>query len=264
MNWTRMRPATLLRLGKSLLLVIAAAFIGAADQAPESMGGTLLNETELNALLDELDETFGALSTVRTRFVQEKHLAIFRDVVTAKGVLYFEKPDRVRFEIVEPFRSVLIADGKSVAQFEFIGGAWEKLRSGGRDGILTVTGQIASWLQGQFRQNGDIYAISARQGDRTSIVLKPKDQGLAEYIRRINIALDKSHSRIERLEIHEPSGDYTAIVFSENSHNVELPPGLFRTSGQAPAQVEDIAPGASRGQKDANGPPGSASAADGA
>lgn len=264
MNWTHTRPATLLRLGKSLLLVIAAAFVGAADEVQESAKGTLLNESELAALLDELDETFGALTSVRTEFVQEKHLAIFQDVVKCQGILYFEKPGRVRFEIVKPFRSVLIANGKSVAQYEFIGGAWEKLRSGGREGILTITGQIASWLQGQFRQNDDVYAISARRGARTSIVLTPKDQGLAEYIRRIDIALDKSHSRIERLEIHEPSGDYTVIVFTENNHNVELPPGLFRTSGQVPAQVADIVPGALEVREDANGTPGLASSVDGA
>ncbi len=219
------------------ITVFAMTLWGMIVDSPSAEEGTALTESQLEILLDELEGTLGNLNTVRASFVQEKHLAIFRDVVRAEGALYFSRPDSLRFEITRPFRSVLVARGRSVAQYEFIEGQWEKLRTGGGQVILMVTGQIGSWMRGRFREQGEIYSITARQNDLTHVILTPKDVELSRHIGRIEIVLNETHSNIVQLEIHESRGDYTSITFSEHGHDVDLPDAIFRTSGPTPSEI---------------------------
>lgn len=230
----------MLRVGA--ITVFAMALWGMIVESSSAEEGTALTESELETLLDELEGTLGTLKTVQVSFVQEKHLAIFRDVVRAEGSLYFSSPDSLRFEITRPFRSVLVARGRSVAQYEFIEGQWEKLRTGGGQVILMVTGQIGAWMRGRFREQNGMYSISAREEDLTHVILTPKDEELARHISRIEIVLSEAHSNIVRLEIHESRGDYTSITFFAHGHNVELPDAIFRTSGPMPSEVEGRTP----------------------
>ena len=59
--------------------------------------------------LARLSKSLGQVKSVRADFTQTKKLAVFKRPVTAKGVLIFERPDRLRWEIRKPFRSILIA-----------------------------------------------------------------------------------------------------------------------------------------------------------
>lgn len=224
------------------IMLITVALWGLIVVSPSADEATPLTESELETLLDELEGTLGKLNSLQASFVQEKHLAIFRDVVRAEGVLYFSRPDSIRFEITKPFHSVLVARGRSVAQFEFIEGRWEKLRTGGEQVILMVTGQIGSWMQGRFRDENDTYAISAREEGLTHVTLTPRDEELARHISSIEIVLNETRSNIARLEIHESRGDYTSITFYEHGHNVEFPKAIFRTSGPTPSIVEGRKP----------------------
>jgi len=48
----------------------------------------------------------------------------------SEGVMLIERPDRIRWETTTPYQSILLGEQKSVAQFEFNNGKWEKLKLG--------------------------------------------------------------------------------------------------------------------------------------
>lgn len=234
----------------SLFLVLAAASAAAAGAAPqsdiESTGlnlanndsgptSSLLTETELEELLVTLEKELGSIQTIRTDFVQEKHLSIFINPVMARGRLFFLKPDNVRFEITEPFHSVLIAQSKSVAKYEFVENEWKKLNIGIPDALLMVTGQIATWLQGRFRDKSDIYKISATTDEPPIIILTPRSEKFKKFITAIELELTEEKDRIASVTIRESGDDFTRMTFSNQESDVALPISLFDTAGDAPA-----------------------------
>ena len=179
-----------------LVCLLATAAAPAQETPSKSIEGAALT-----TLLDEIEQSLGTITSLRTVFRQEKHLAIFLNPVDAKGVLFFAQPQSVRFEIVEPYQSVLITNAKSVAQFEHVDGQWKKLRTGGAQAIRMVTSQIAHWLQGDLRGSDDVYTITAEHGDATVLHLAPSDEDFATYVSRIDITLNDDHNDIVQLEI---------------------------------------------------------------
>ena len=213
----------------SCLCLVSVASVAAAPRD--------LSEQELSALLDRLETKLGQIRTLRAGFVQEKHLSIFTDVVKSEGVLLFRRPDAVRFEMTKPFQSVLIAAGKSVARYEFLDGRWQKMKSGETTALRIVTGQIASWLEGKFRQKSDAYAISARADDATTVVLTPRAEKLRQFMTAIELALDKDETHFTSVTIREPGGDFTRMSFPNPKDNIDLPAELFDTAGPAPTAL---------------------------
>ena len=220
------------------IVIIASLLLFTQANAQDPKPG-LLEESKLEILLDEIEETLGGLTSLRTEFRQEKHLSLFKEPVHAQGILYFAQPKSIRFEITEPYHSVLITNGKSVAQFEHINGRWKKLRSGGTEAIRLVTDQIASWFQGQLRQENDTYQITADAASPTVLHLTPTDEDFARFVGRIDITLNADRTQIDQIEIHEPTGDFTRINFESTERDPEVPQRLFKATGREPATLEE-------------------------
>jgi len=215
---------------RTTLALLAVACIAGTTPAYARM----LPPAELASLLEKLEGTLGDIRSLRAPFVQEKHLSIFEDVVSTTGTLYFVPPQNVRIQMDEPFESALITNGHAVAQFERIDGEWKRIRSGGEPVILEVTGQIAAWLRGSFGTQTDIYALSAEVDESTRLVLIPTDPDFAERIARIEITVAPDFASVARIEIREPGGDFTALIFENSERDIELPADLFRTDDLQP------------------------------
>lgn len=219
-------------------LILAVCCLSASAVVAETP--RTLPQSERDDLMRRLEASLGDIQSLRATFVQAKHLSIFQDVVRTTGTLYFAAPNRVRIQMNEPFESVLIADGRAVAQFERIDGTWQRIRSGGQQVILAVTGQIASWMQGDFEAQSDMYTITAETDGDTVLILTPTDPDFAERIARIEITVAADLKTVTRIEIREPGGDYTALIFDRQERDLDLPTDLFRTDAPQPAPVDRI------------------------
>jgi outer membrane lipoprotein-sorting protein len=57
--------------------------------------------------------------------------------------------------------------------------------------------------------------------------MNPLESNLKEYLREIRIFFDKNDFTVIRIEMHEPSGDFTNIGFSGEKINVNIPDEKF-------------------------------------
>ncbi len=188
-----------------------------------------LSRKELDALLLRAEENFGSITSLKTRFIEEKHLSFFKDPVVTRGFCLFQAPGNIRFETTEPYRSILIVQGKKVAKFESEEGNWKKIPQGNTDGLLMVIGQIRSWLKGQFRDAENLYHIKASAGEQAVITLTPRDPRFRKMLRSIEIALKPGETGLSYILLNEWEKDFTRISFLEDRLNPKLSPDLFRT-----------------------------------
>lgn len=200
-----------------------------------------MSKEELESLLDQTEKKFGKIQSLWTDFVQEKHLAIFTEVVKAKGRCIFQSPGMVRFEITEPFQSVLIVKGNAVTKYEFLEGKWQKLHTGGQQLILMVIEHITSWIQGRFREKNDIYEIAAEKNNtegQTKIILSPRDEGFRKHLQSIELIMTRDESGLEQIILLEPGEDYTLIRFMNERRNLKISPEVFDTRGTEPLPAD--------------------------
>jgi outer membrane lipoprotein-sorting protein len=193
-----------------------------------------LGGKELDAFLTETEKGLGKLESLVASFEQEKHLAILEDVVHARGVIMFARPGRLRWEITEPFHTLLVVNGEAVGKFEFRDGNRRKLRLGTEAVVRTVAQQISLWHRGRFREQSARYDIQVHVGGRARVLLVPKNKEMRKTIRGIEMLFSKDRTRIDAVSIFESGGDRTVIRFSEERRNAEVPERMFDVEDPAP------------------------------
>jgi outer membrane lipoprotein-sorting protein len=177
-------------------------------------------------ILQDLQRKMSSMRSVYLEFTQERQLKLFAEPLKSQGVMLIERSGRIRWETTEPYQSILLADQKSVGQFELEDGKWKKLRIGFPQ-IKHVMDQMSLMHQGKLEALMADYTISAATNGMTIITLSPKDETVRSMLSSIQIHLLPDLSATREVVMNEPSGDLTKIVFSKEVRDVEFPAGTF-------------------------------------
>ena len=189
--------------------------------------------------LEEISRAMARAGTVFTRFVQERHLALFNEPLRSEGCLCFEKPGRVRWEITNPYQSILVSDGSGVAQFEWLDEKWKKLDSGLAGAMQNVVAQIAAVMEGRYASDSRDYTVTlADSPEGPVITLVPRNETMRKMMQAIEVYLAADMKGTRRIVLRETGGDFTDIRFSGQVVGLELPPRTF--DRKSPLALADI------------------------
>ena len=185
----------------------------------------LMFSLPVNVLAEEKDgtETF-RLHSVRADFRQEKHLQILARPIISTGTFIFQAPGSLRWEYRSPVRSVLLMHEGKVKKFIEQGGGLQEDKTMGFGTMQVVLADIANWLDGRFADN-DMFSVTFPD-DRT-VLLVPKDKGLAALISSIELKLAEQKGLLDAVTIFEGPQSSTRLIFSKRILNQEIPASLF-------------------------------------
>ena len=178
-----------------------------------------LSNHEQIQFIAAMADTLSSVNTLKTSFIQERHLDLFMDKLVSKGYCFFDEPDRLRWEITESYRSILIYNQKKVAKFDFEDGHLRKLNHGETDIIREVLQQVLFWMKGDFSESSKVYDISIFQEEDFKLILRPKSVELLKYISSIELGIDKGLKLVKSVTINESSNDYIKIIFQKEEYN---------------------------------------------
>lgn len=175
--------------------------------------------------IERIQAEAGGITSVRAAFIQKKHMKILAKPLISKGVLYFKRPQSIRWEYLSPVKSVLLMHNGRIRRF-----------IEGRDGMVEDTGaalqimqfvlrEISFWLNGDFTHSPHFQPILT---SRRTIELTPKDDAFSRVIQRIELNLSDTPGVIDRVTIHEGSESYTEYTFTETRLDIPIDDGLFR------------------------------------
>lgn len=188
--------------------------------------GSAAPAADLDRVLAGLASSAAGIKTLTSDFVQEKYLAVFKDALVSRGRFYFQKPDRLRWELKSPLVSGFALDGDRGRRWS---GEEGKSRSFDirQDPVMKVVAeQLLAWARPDFPWLQAHYRMSLLGTAPVSLRLEPTFDtgGLIDHL-QIIFAADGSH--VQRVELHERDGDYTRIRFEHAVVNAPLAPGLF-------------------------------------
>lgn len=186
---------------------------------------------DLEGLLGRLEKQHGNIKTLAVRFRQEKHFSFMNKPVVSKGFILFSVPNKIRFDITEPFHTTLLDNGKKIERYELIDGKWRPVRFNGGKSIKLVMEQIGQWMQGKFSQQRNIFRLSLSIEDPNTYVfldLEPRHKQFRRYIEKIRVSISAPPAyKISRIDIYEPKGDRFALDFVQEVVNRKLPKDCF-------------------------------------
>ena len=170
------------------------------------------------------EQAIAELRSVQADFVQVKHLKILARPLVSTGTFAFQVPQSLRWEYLEPVRSVLIMHNGAVRTFVDQNGELQEERGAQVGSLQIVLAEISNWLAGRFTDNA-MFTVSSI--DERTIRLTPKEQRLAALITGIEIEIGGENGLLDSVLIEEGPDSYTKMTFANRSINQQLPATLF-------------------------------------
>lgn len=164
------------------------------------------------------------VNAIEADFTQEKHLPILAKPLVSKGKLLYRRPGDLRWEYTTPIKSVLLIHDGEAKRFTESDGKLKEDAGAGMQAMQFIMPEISGWLGGRF-ENNPLFSASLSGNGR--ILLKPKDEGMAKFIQRIELIMSNTPGVIDEVLIFESQDAYTRMVFSNTRVNPELDDRLF-------------------------------------
>jgi outer membrane lipoprotein-sorting protein len=163
-----------------------------------------------------LKEPFRNIRSVKAEFLQKKYLKILTKSLLSEGKVFFCVPDSLRWEYLNPLRSVMLQKGNTIQIYNFFEGVWKPERTQAVEAMRMVLAEINQWFRGRFDESRAFKHLYS-PGPPARVILVP-GEGINRFIQRIEIILSARPGVIDRVEIEEPGGSRTTIEF----RNVEI------------------------------------------
>jgi outer membrane lipoprotein-sorting protein len=188
--------------------------------------GPLTEIKNPEAFKQMFSETTRKTQTIEANFIQEKNLSVLSEKIITKGRFIFKKENKLRWEYTDPFHYLIILNNGTM----FIQDEEKKSRIDIRNNKMfaEINSIIMGCVRGNLFNDEKKFLPSFFENSRSFMVkLKPLASNLKEYLSEIRIFFDKNDLTVTRLEMHEPSGDYTNIDFSGEKINANIPDEKF-------------------------------------
>jgi outer membrane lipoprotein-sorting protein len=163
-----------------------------------------------------LKEASRNIRSVKAEFLQKRYLKILTKPLLSEGKLFFYTPDSLRWEYLNPLRSVMLQKGNTIQIYNFSEGVWKPEMPQAIEARRMVLAEISQWFQGRFDESKAFKHLYS-PGPPARVILVP-GEGINRFIQRIEIILSVKPGAIDRVEIEEPGDSRTTIEFK----NVEI------------------------------------------
>jgi outer membrane lipoprotein-sorting protein len=200
----------------ALLLSAGSAF---AAETPAPAGNA--------ALFSSLERTAGSVKTLSSDFVQEKHLSMFKTVLSSKGRFYFTKPDLLRWELTAPVASGFVLKGEKGRRWHERTGRTESFQISQEPVMKLVSDQLFAWARADFSWLKKEYRISVLSESPVALRLEPRSAVTAGFLHHLLISFSADGRYVKSVELHEKDGDFTRIKFVNTAVNKPLSADLF-------------------------------------
>lgn len=174
--------------------------------------------------LEAIDRRAGLIRDLSADFEQRKHTPLLKDPLVSTGRVRVKGP-RARWDTDRPHPTVMTLDEREVRLYYPDQKTVE---------VYPVEGQFARLTASPLPRLDAIRAqfsieeiANAEMGDAAgeglALELLPLDDPLAEHVQRIRVLIDPAAACITRLEMTDPDGERTVIVFRKIRTDTGIP-----------------------------------------
>ena len=189
------------------------------------------NLTDLNAVLSRLEKKMSGIKTLKTNFVQEKELAVFKQKVVLKGTIYIEKPARLAWHVNEPMKYIMVISQDMISQWDEDTNKVQKISLSKNPAFEAAIGQMQEWFSGAYTPLLKEYEIILLKENPASLKFTPRAATFAgNVIKSVTVDFRKDEQYINRIFIEEKSGDATNLSFVDTQLNIPLEDSVWKVN----------------------------------
>lgn len=176
-------------------------------------------------ILQKVNEVASQTNTINTEFIQEKNLAFLYEKITSKGILLYEKPEKLRLEYKSPYSYLLIMNnGELLIRND---DKETKIALESSTMFNEINDLIINSIQGKILNMPELSTFFYENDASFFVQLWPQQEELKKYIKTIELYISKQDYTVTDFKVIELSDDYTLIKFVNKKINEEIPADSF-------------------------------------
>lgn len=196
-------------------IIIFSLFFSISVSAQIPSGFKTIKDTA--AFKQKMEAQSKLVNSIESDFTQEKYLSVMSENIITKGHFYFKKVNMLRWEYTEPLK-YLIAINKD-KMFIKDNGKVSKYDINSNKMFKSINDMMVNTVQGNLLGNKDYKATYFENDKLYLLELMPLQKGAKDFLKVIQLYIDKTDYSIVKVKMIEPGDDYTSIDFSNRKTN---------------------------------------------
>ena len=192
------------------------------------MGQTKLTAEQQKQIVEKIDKASSAMKTMQCDFTQTKRMKMLSKDMQSKGVMYFKRPDKLRWQYTSPYDYTFIMNGdkvqiKSMKSTKNIDVQQNKM-------FRQITNIILSSITGGTLRTSADFTVELWQQDKSYFVkLYPKKKELKQLYQYLEIWFDPALTKVSTVKMMEKTGDMTIVNLLNTKYGVTINEKMFAT-----------------------------------
>ena len=188
-----------------------------------SQGYTPIKDVEVcnNGIMDKS----ATLRTMSADFEQIIYSDFFNNPKTSTGKIWFKMSDKIRWEHVEPIQQIIIIDGDNIQQKSDN----TKPSKNSTMVLKKMKSLIVGLIKSDFIHNNDFSIAYFENAKNYLLELVPNNARMLNYIKSINLILDKKSFQLKELQLLEDENEKITYKFSSIKYNHDILDSKFST-----------------------------------
>ncbi len=172
---------------------------------------------DTTAFKQKMEAQSKLVSTLESDFTQEKYLSVMSEKIISKGHFHFKKVNMLRWEYNDPYK-YLIAINKDKMYIKD-NGKVSKYDINSNKMFKSINEMMVNTVQGNLLNNKD-YKAKFYENDKFYLLeLSPLQKGAKDFLKVIQLYINKVDYAVDKVKMIEPSDDYTSIDFTNRKTN---------------------------------------------
>jgi outer membrane lipoprotein-sorting protein len=176
------------------------------------------------AVSDNPFERFSTIISIKAQFKSERFVQISKKPLISRGNLYFKRPNKLKWEYINPIRHSFVFDGSKTFIEQYDDKGVKTLKDISKQREAKAAEYLNMFVGMDASKIGQYYDIKA-QND--GVLLYPKDNSSNQIIEYIQISFSKKIAAVSAVEIFYKNGDKTVISFTDIILNQNFADDIF-------------------------------------
>lgn len=173
-----------------------------------------------------INNVASAMNSMKCDFVQTKSLRMLKSNVVSKGVMYYGKPNKLRWEYTSPYQYVFILNGQTVWLKNSKGNS--KIDVAQSKMFKEITRIMMSSVLGTCVSNNRDFKVSlSGHGNAWQAVMIPRRNPMKQMFSSITVCFDMAKSMVSTVKMTEKNGDTTLITLKNVQTNTPINAKVF-------------------------------------
>lgn len=177
-------------------------------------------------IIDKIAKSAQDMKSMQCNFVQTKHLKMLNDKMVSNGIMYYQQPNKLRWEYTSPYSYTFILNDSKVL-----------LKKGERNDVIDVNQNKMFKEIARMMMNSVVgKCLSDKKSFKTSIkeeqseyvaTLIPLKSDMKKMWSKLILHFDRKLSSVIKVEMHEKNGDKTIIELKNTQINKSINAKVF-------------------------------------